>query len=77
MGLKIAVNATSLLAPMTGIGRYTYNLFSEITKGGDCDVGFLYGMSWSKKLIIPVPQYQKVSNSVKKVLKRAWNPMIS
>ena len=67
MRLKIAVNATCLLAPMTGIGRYTYNLFSEIIKRDDCDVGFLYGLSWNKKLIVPVPQYQKVSNSFKKI----------
>lgn len=67
MRLKIAVNACSLLTPMTGIGRYTYNLFSEIIKSGECDVGFLYGVSWDKKLIVPVPQYQKVSTAVKTV----------
>lgn len=67
MTLKIAVNACSLLTPMTGIGRYTYNLFSKIIESGECDVGFLYGVSWDKKLIVPVPQYQKVSTAVKTI----------
>jgi alpha-1,3-rhamnosyl/mannosyltransferase len=65
MRLKIAVNACSLLTPMTGIGRYTYSLFSEIVKRDDCDVGFLYGTSWDKSLIVPAPQFQKTASVVK------------
>jgi alpha-1,3-rhamnosyl/mannosyltransferase len=67
MRIKVAVNACSLLTPMTGIGRYTYNLFSEIMKTGECELGFLYGLSWDKELIVPVPQFQKVASAVKTV----------
>ena len=67
VGLKIAVNASSLLSPMTGVGRYTYNLFSEIGKRDDCDVGFLYGLRRDQKLIVPVPQNHNVSKAVKTV----------
>ena len=65
MVLKIAANATSLLVPMTGIGRYTYNLFSEIIKTGECEIGFLYGFKWGKELVVPRPQNQTVSKVVK------------
>ena len=68
MTLKIAVNATSLLKPMTGIGRYTYNLFSEIIKTDECEVDFLYGLSWGKKLVVPAGKYQKTSQAVSKTL---------
>lgn len=66
MGLKVAVNASSLLKPITGIGRYTYNLFSAMTKDDMCDVDFLYGLSWSKKLVGPVNQYQRTYRAVNK-----------
>ena len=65
MKLRVAVNACSLLTPMTGIGRYTYHLFSEIIKRDDCAVGFLYGTSGDKSLVVPVPQFQKTASVVK------------
>jgi len=53
---------------MTGIGRYTYNLFSEIIKTDECEVDFLYGLSWGKKLVVPAGKYQKTSQAVSKTL---------
>lgn len=66
MGLKIAVNASCLLKPMTGIGRYTHNLFSAIEKESACEIDFLYGLSWSKNLVDPVNQYQRTYRAINK-----------
>lgn len=52
---------------MTGIGRYTFNLFSEMVNNDECDIGFLYGLTWRKQLIAPAPQYQKASSAVKAI----------
>ena len=52
---------------MTGIGRYTYNLCSELLRGNDCQIGFLYGLSWDNRLRLPEPKFQSASNAVKAV----------
>jgi alpha-1,3-rhamnosyl/mannosyltransferase len=41
--MKILVNGTSLLAPLTGIGQYVRHLFSAMDKRADADIRMYYG----------------------------------
>jgi glycosyltransferase involved in cell wall biosynthesis len=66
MQFKVAVNSTSLLTPMTGVGRYTYNLCSALIRENNCQIGFLYGTSWSNDLLIPETRFQYTIEAGKK-----------
>jgi len=50
MPLKVAINTTSLLSPLTGIGQYTYQLCDQLLKNPAIDPQFFYGKKWSKEL---------------------------
>jgi len=47
---KILVYAVSLLSPMTGIGRYTYEVSKYMQKYSENEINFYYGY-YSKKLL--------------------------
>ncbi len=49
---KIIVDSISLLSPLTGIGRYTYEISKELISKDGFDVTFFYGYH-SKKLLQP------------------------
>ena len=49
--MKLLVNAASLTPPVTGIGRYTYNLMHELEGMLDLDFVYLYNTSWSSRLV--------------------------
>ena len=78
--IKLALNATSLLSPLTGIGQYTRNLALELMKLGEVDLDFFYSSGWSKNLYTS-PSHTK-SNLVSKIkpfipfayeLRRFWH----
>lgn len=48
--MKIAFNATSLLAPLTGIGQYSRQLALGLTQRPDLEPTFFYGSHWSPQL---------------------------
>lgn len=52
MKIKILVDSISLLSPLTGIGRYTYEISKYIKKSDIFEIEYFYGYS-SKKLIHP------------------------
>jgi glycosyltransferase involved in cell wall biosynthesis len=49
---KLLIDSVSLLSPLTGIGRYTYEISKEIKQNNDFDTSFFYGYI-SKKLLAP------------------------
>jgi alpha-1,3-rhamnosyl/mannosyltransferase len=51
MTLNVAINATSLLTPLTGVGQYTYNLMGEIEKDPDFEPWYFYGTVWDRRRI--------------------------
>jgi glycosyltransferase involved in cell wall biosynthesis len=65
--VKILVDAISLLSPMTGIGRYTYEVSKNIKKSAIYDVDFYYGY-YSKNLLSSndAPQYKYVKSFITK-----------
>jgi glycosyltransferase involved in cell wall biosynthesis len=49
--MKILINAASLTQPVTGIGRYTYNLMYELEQMLDLELVYLYNTKWSSELV--------------------------
>lgn len=45
--MRVAFNATSLLAPLTGIGQYSRQLATGLANHADIDPSFFYGAAWS------------------------------
>lgn len=52
MKTKVIIDSISLLSPLTGIGRYTYEIAKRIEKNSNLEVNYFYGYN-SKKLIHP------------------------
>lgn len=48
--MRIALNATALLSPLTGIGQYTYHLAKGLQAKQGLELDFFYGSGWSKEL---------------------------
>lgn len=48
--IKVAVGATSLITPLTGIGNYTLNLTKALLDNPLIEMEGFYGHRWSKKL---------------------------
>lgn len=48
--MKIALNAASLLSPLTGIGQYTYQLAKGMQSYEDIDLDMFYANGWSRDL---------------------------
>ncbi|MDD5462829.1 MAG: glycosyltransferase family 1 protein [Methylococcales bacterium] len=48
--MKVALNATALLSPLTGIGQYTYQLAKGLQAIPGLELDLFYGSGWSKEL---------------------------
>lgn len=48
--MRVALNATALLSPLTGLGQYTYHLAKGLQATPGVDLDLFYGTSWSKDL---------------------------
>lgn len=49
--MRLAINATALLSPLTGIGQYTLALAKEVSTLPGIDVEYFYAAYWSKQLL--------------------------
>lgn len=66
---RVAVNATSLLSPLTGIGQYTRNLAQAISRRGHFDLYYFYGHGWGRNIReAPVPSIDRVKAVVKRIV---------
>ena len=68
---NIIINALPLLSPLTGIGRYTYNISKKLKDNNDLNIHFFYGY-YSKEFIY-ISEKSK-SKILKKIITR--NPFI-
>lgn len=50
MSIRLAINSTSLLSPLTGIGQYTYHLCKRFLDDPDIDPSFFYGTRWNNEV---------------------------
>jgi alpha-1,3-rhamnosyl/mannosyltransferase len=48
--MRVALNGTSLLSPLTGIGQYTYHLACGLQATPGIELEFFYGTHWSREL---------------------------
>lgn len=59
--MKVCVNGLPLLAPMSGIGQYIAQLYSEISSlGVECN--FYYGLGWSRRVCFEGDYYLSISH---------------
>lgn len=56
MSLRVAVNATPLLRPLTGIGNYIVELGRALATTGEVDTHSFYGTHWRHEAPAPLPR---------------------
>lgn len=72
MRLRVAVNATSLLSPFTGVAQYTRNLMGKLVTRPECEFFFFYGLGWGRKLRSkPVPRMRETKSLARFLVPRA------
>jgi glycosyltransferase involved in cell wall biosynthesis len=71
--LRLAVNATLLRSPLTGIGQYIRHLMTAIEARGDVTARYFYGIRWDRRAIAtPVPVTDMAKRAVKKAIPFAY-----
>jgi glycosyltransferase involved in cell wall biosynthesis len=48
--MRVALNATALLSPLTGIGQYSFQLARELLTRDECTLDLFYGSYWDRRL---------------------------
>lgn len=72
--MKVALNATALLSPLTGIGQYTYHLAKGLQALPELELDLFYGLGWSKKVRNqPVPSITNIKSLIKWSMPNAYS----
>lgn len=72
-GPRIALNATALLSPLTGIGQYTRSLAESLAATQDIDLHLFYGTRWSRSIrTTPVKDITRAKRLIKAVIPRPY-----
>ena len=72
--MKVALNATALLSPLTGIGQYTYHLAKGLQAIPSLELDLFYGSGWSKEVRDqPVPSIATIKTLVKRSVPYAYS----
>lgn len=68
--MKVALNATALLSPLTGIGQYTHQLALHLQRTAGIDLSLFYANGWSQEIRhTPLP----IAARIKSLIRR-WVP---
>lgn len=71
--MKVALNATALLSPLTGIGQYTYQLAKGLQALAGLELDLFYGSGWSKEVRDqPVPRIAAIKSLIKRFMPNAY-----
>jgi alpha-1,3-rhamnosyl/mannosyltransferase len=71
--MKVGLNATSLLSPLTGIGQYTYQLAKGLQKFEDLELDMFYANGWSTEVRDkPIKQIRNIKLLVKKFIPKTY-----
>ena len=71
--MKVALNATALLSPLTGIGQYTQHLALGLNRVGNVSTEFFYGAGWSDVVrATPLPQVKTIKSLVHWLLPNSY-----
>lgn len=68
--MKVVVNGTPLLAPLTGIGQYVLQLFSAIQAMSEVELALFNGMRCESKICMPSAQSRQVTQTSYELLRR-------
>ncbi len=74
MPLRVAINATPLLSPLTGIGNYIVHLGAELAANQALDVHSFYGYRWRNEP--PLPPTKGLLRPVVRSLRDAMKPFV-
>lgn len=67
--LRIGINGSALLSPLTGIGQYTKNLAEALIASGEADVWLFYLFTWSQEIRTdPIRNITKFKEFIKRVV---------
>ena len=67
--LRIGINGTALLSPLTGIGQYTKNLAEALRATGEVDLWLFYLVAWSQDIrTAPLPNITRLKSIVKRMV---------
>jgi alpha-1,3-rhamnosyl/mannosyltransferase len=65
--IRVGINATALLSPRTGIGKYVFRLGKEFLASGEISPRFFYANHWSNELRQdPLPNIASIKTAIKK-----------
>ena len=71
--IKLAINATALLYPGTGIATYTRNLADALLQTNEVDILFFYGLGWSGNVRdVAIPALNLLGKLAKKLVPNAY-----
>jgi alpha-1,3-rhamnosyl/mannosyltransferase len=71
--MKVALNATALLSPLTGIGQYTFHLAKGLQALPELELNLFYGSGWSKEVRDqPVPRITAIKTLIKQSVPYAY-----
>lgn len=71
--MKVGLNATSLLSPLTGIGQYTYQLAKRLQKYKNLELSMFYANGWSTEVRDkPIKQIRNIKLLVKKFIPKTY-----
>ena len=72
--MKVALNATALLSPLTGIGQYTYQLAKALQTLPGLELNLFYGSGWSTEVRNqPVPSITAIKSLIKRFMPNAYS----
>lgn len=67
--LRVGINGSALLSPLTGIGQYTKNLAEALIASGEVDLSLFYLIAWSKEIRTqPIRNITRIKEFIKKVV---------
>lgn len=67
--LRLGLNGTALLSPLTGIGQYTRNLAQALARDASIDLSLFYGAGWSREIRAnPIRNIAPLKEVVKRVV---------
>ena len=71
--LRIGLNATTLLSPLTGIGQYTRSLAGALAAMQDIEVHLFYGTGWSRSIrTAPLKDITRAKRLFKAIIPRPY-----
>lgn len=72
--LNVAIGATSLIRPLTGIGNYTLSLAIALTEYSNVNTEYFYGYKWSSELeVIDSPNMSKGRKLISRYIPYAYH----